>query len=399
MRSFWATVILAFTVTHMANAADLSKPEAVGLSSEKLAVIDKAIQADIASGKMSGATVSIMRKGKLAYHKAFGNRGVGGTDAPLKTDDIFRIYSMTKPITSAAIMMLVEDGKLGLDDPVSQYIPAFSDPKILKGGKLNKAEKAITVRDLLRHTSGIVYGFFGKSEARAEYNKVDLYSIKQSTSDMVGKLAALPLEHQPGTAWEYSHSTDVLGHLVEIVSKQPLDQFFKDRILTPLNMKDTAFFVPSKKAERIVAPKFKGLSDPLIAPNYLSGGGGLVSTASDYLKFATMVMNKGRHGDKQILKAETIAQMTSNQLGDIRPGNYDLLGPENGFGLGFSVRLTDEGRAAGSKGDLWWGGYAGTYFWIDPAKELIVVFMMQQPDQRAAMRPKLRNWVYSALTD
>ncbi len=399
MRSILLSVFCLFLFSQNAVALDTVKPETVGLSSNKLAEIDKALEADIAAGKLSGATVSVMRKGKLAYHKAFGTRGKDGAPGPLKTDDIFRIYSMTKPITSVATMMLVEEGKINLKDPVSDYIPAFADTNVLEAGKMMPVKNAMTIQDLMRHTSGIVYGFFGDTPTRTEYKKVDLYGIQQTNSDLSGKLAALPLEHQPGTAWEYSHSTDVLGHIVEIASKQSLDSFFKERILGPLGMKDTAFYVTANNKDRIAEPKFKGLSNPLVAPKLLSGGGGMVSTAPDYLKFATMMMNEGKYEGGRILKAETIKQMTTDQLGDIRPGNYDLLGKENGFGLGFSVRLTDEGRAAGSKGDYWWGGYAGTYFWIDPARELITVFMMQQPDQRAPMRPRLRGWVYNALTD
>lgn len=398
MRHLWISFFLLFTA-QAAMAMDVTKPENVGLSSEKLAAIDTALNADIAAGKISGATLSIMRKGKLAYHKAFGTRGKDGAAGPLKTDDIFRIYSMTKPLTSVAIMMLVEEGKIGLDDPVSAHIPAFANAKVLKEGKLIPAENAITVKDLLRHTSGIVYGFFGDTPVRTEYNKVDLYGIKQSTGEMVAKLASLPLEHQPGTTWEYSHSTDVLGHVVEIVSKQSLDIFFRDRILTPLEMQDTGFYVSADQKDRIVEPTFKGLSNPLIAPNLLSGGGGLMSTAPDYLKFTTMLINKGRYNEKILLKPETVEKMTRDQLGDIKPGNYNLLGKENGFGLGFSVRLTDAGTTRGTKGGYWWGGYAGTYFWVDPAKELITVFMMQQPELRAPMRLRVRNWVYGALTD
>ncbi len=399
MRSFLLSVLCLFLFSQSAFAQDIVKPETVGLSSAKLAEIDKALKADISAGKLSGATISIMRKGKLAYHKAFGTRGKDGAPGPLKTDDIFRIYSMTKPITSVAIMMLVEEGKISLDDPVSNYIPAFAETKVLAAGKMMPVKNAMTVRDLMRHTSGIVYGFFGDTPTRTEYKKVDLYGIQQTNSDLSGKLAALPLEHQPGTAWEYSHSTDVLGHIVEIASKQSLDSFFKERVLEPLGMKDTAFFVTADNKDRIAEPKFKGLSNPLTAPRLLSGGGGLVSTAPDYLKFAVMMMNEGKYEGGRLLNSETVKQMTTDQLGSIRPGNYNLLGRENGFGLGFSVRLTDEGRTVGSKGDYWWGGYAGTYFWIDPAKELITVFMMQQPDQRAPMRPRIRGWVYDALMD
>lgn len=398
MRTMFIFISLFFAA-NLAAAAPMSSPEAVGLSPEKLAIIDTEINAEIAAGKLSGATFSILRKGKLGYHKAFGTRGKDGSTGPLKVDDLFRIYSMTKPITTVALMQLMEQGKIKLSDPVSQYIPAFASAKVLSPEGLKAQENPITIADLLRHTSGVVYGFFGDTPTRTEYKKVDLTGTKQSTSEMVAKLASLPLEHQPGTTWEYSHSTDVVGHVIEIVSGRPLDEYLSAEIFTPLSMKDTAFYVPQSKKDRIVEPTFRGLSNPLVAPNYLSGGGGLMSTAEDYLIFCSMLLEGGTYNGQQILKSETISLMNQNQLGDIQPGNYNLLGKGYGFGYGFAVRLGEEGNIAGSKGDFWWGGYAGTYFWIDPAEDMIAVFMMQQPDQRAPLRPRIRNWVYNALVD
>ncbi len=395
-------MILLLAVAHFSNGAfaeGVTAPEKIGLSSEKLEVIDDNLRADIKNGSISGATLSVMRQGKLAYHKAFGTRGKGAAPGPLKTDDIFRIYSMTKPITSVGIMMLIEQGKISLNDPVAKFIPAFADTKVMELGELYTPDNPITIADLLRHTSGIVYGFFGDTEVRAEYQKVDLYDVNQTTAEMVGKLASLPLEHQPGDAWEYSHSTDVLGRVIEVVSKKRLDQFLEEEILNPLGMKDTAFFVAEEKEGRIVEPEFQGLSDPRKEPNLHSGGGGLMSTADDYLIFASMMLNGGLYNGKRFLKEETVTLMTQDQLENARPGNYDLLTDENGFGYGFSVRLEDQGFAAGSKGSYWWGGYAGTYFWIDPAEDLIIVFMIQQPDQRTAYRPLVRNWVYDAIID
>jgi len=380
-------------------AAETVAPEKVGLSTEKLQVINNNIRSDIRDGKISGATVSVMRQGKLAYHQAFGTRGKGAAPGPLKTDDIFRIYSMTKPITTVGVMMLIEQGKVGLNDPVAKFLPAFADTKVMELGDLYTPDNPITIADLLRHTSGIVYGFFGDTEVRSEYQKVDLYDVNQTTTEMVSKLAALPLEHQPGDAWEYSHSTDVLGRVIEVVSGQRLDQFFAEEILGPLGMKDTAFYVAEEETGKIVEPEFKGLSDPRKVPNLHSGGGGLMSTADDYLIFSSMMLNGGKYDGKRLLKTETVAMMTQDQLDGVRPGNYDLLTDENGFGFGFAVRLEDQGFAAGSKGSYWWGGYAGTYFWIDPIKELIIVFMIQQPDQRTAYRPRIRNWVYEAIED
>ncbi|WP_169542858.1 serine hydrolase domain-containing protein [Sneathiella aquimaris] len=393
----FAAILLLFSGPVIAE--ETTPPEKVGLSSKHLEKIDQGLKDHIAEGKINGASLSIMRKGKLVYHKAFGTRGGDAAKGPLKVNDIHRIYSMTKPITSVGIMMLVEKGKINLNDPVSRYIPAFSRSKVLKQGQLLPVEKAITIKDLLRHTSGIVYGFFGDTEARTEYKKINLYDINKPTAQIIDEIASLPLEHQPGTTWEYSHSTDVLGHIIEIVSGQKLDTYLSEKILSPLGMKDTAFSVPLAKKNRVVEPTFQGLSDPFADRNYLSGGGGLFSTSEDYLKFTSMMLNKGIYDGTRYLEEKTIEMMTSNQLGSIRPGNYDLLGKENGFGLGVSIRLTKDGQPAGSKGDYWWGGYAGTYFWIDPQKEMIAVYMMQQPDQRRAMRSLIRNWVYAALMD
>ncbi len=388
---------LCFFTTFSAWAMEVVSPEKAGLSADKLAVIKTAIETDIADGKLGGATLSIMRHGKLGYHQAFGTRGKGASEGPIKTDDIFRIYSMSKPITSVAAMILVERGKLSVSDPLSKYVPAFANTTVLVDGKRVPQDKPITIADLLRHTSGVVYGFFGDTPTRTEYKKVNLYDPNQTNQQMAEKLAALPLEHQPGTKWEYSHSTDILGYVIEVASGTELTQFITDEILTPLKMTDTSFYVEEADKDRVVEPIYPGLLNPMQKPTYLSGGGGMLSTADDYLTFCSMLLNKGSLNGVQILKPETIEMMTKNQLGDIRPGNYDLLGPENGFGYGFSVRLTDEGRAKGAKGDYWWGGYAGTYFWIDPANELITVFMMQAPALRAPYRPRIRGWVYDAL--
>jgi len=383
-----------------AQAIDRADPATLGFDGAKLAEITTALKADIAAGKLNGATVSVLRGGRLAVHQAIGTRGGKGDGAgqPLKTDDLFRIYSMTKPIVSVATMMLVEQGKVALTDPVSKFIPAFADTKVLELGELYAPDQPITIADLLRHTSGIVYGFFGDTEVRSQYKKAGLFDITVSTEEHMNRLAALPLESQPGENWEYGRSTDVLGRVVEVVSGQPLDRFLKSEILDPLGMKDTAFHLTAKDQARIVEPGFPGLLDPLVKPVYLSGGGGLMSSAPDYLNFVQMLLNGGSLNGKTILKPETVADMATDHLGDARPGLYDLLTDDYGFGYGFAVRLEDNGFAAGSKGDYWWGGYAGTYFWVDPAKDMAVVFMMQAPEMRNHYRPLLRNWVYGAMT-
>jgi CubicO group peptidase (beta-lactamase class C family) len=391
---FLAVLLL---IVSAASATEITRPETVGFDSTKLALIDTKLTDDIAANVVNAATLSIMRKGKLVYHKAFGTRGPGASSGPLKTSDIFRIYSMTKPITSVAVMMLVEQGRIKLNDPLSKYVPAFAGTKVMKLGKLYPQDKAITIADLLRHTSGIVYGFFGDTEVRSLYRTAGLRDDRQTLETWANKLAALPLEHQLGKVWEYSHSIAVLGRVVEVASGQQLDQFLKEHIFDPLGMNDTGFYVPSHKVHRIVEPLVLGLSNPAIKPRLLSGGGGLMSTAKDYLAFCTMMLNGGSYKGHQLLKSETVAEMTRNQLGDIQPGNYNLLGGNSGFGYGFAVRLTSGGFSPQSKGSYRWAGYAGTHFWIDPENQMIVVFMIQNPGQSRRYIRNVPTWVYGAL--
>jgi CubicO group peptidase (beta-lactamase class C family) len=380
-----------------ASATEITDPESVGFDSRKLALIDKKLTDDIAANVVNAATLSIMRKGKLVYHKAFGTRGPGSSPGPLKTDDIFRIYSMTKPVTSVAVMTLAEQGLIKLNDPLSKYIPAFARTKVMELGKLYPQDKAITIADLLRHTSGLVYGYIGDTEVRSLYKKAGLRDNSQTLEAWANRIAALPLEHQPGEVWEYSHSTTVLGRVIEVASGQKLDHFLKENILDPLGMIDTGFYVPSNMTHRIVEPQAARLSNPAIKPRLLSGGGGLVSTPQDYLAFCTMMLNGGSYKGHRLLKPETVAKMTSDRLGNIRPGNYNLLGGNPGFGYGFAVRLSAGHRSPESKGSYWWAGYSGTHFWIDPEKEMIVVFMIQNPGQSRHYRRKIRSWVYGAL--
>ncbi len=393
-----ALLSIVFLYPSLLWAHEMVDPASVGISVGELASIEQTITDDITAGNMSGATLSIMRKGKLAYHKAFGTRGGGASQGAMKTDDIFRIYSMTKPITSAAIMKLAEEGKLNIKDPLHKYIPEFKNTTVLVDGNRIPQQNQITIEDLLRHTSGIVYGFFGDTPTRTEYKKVNLYDPSQSNKDMALKLANLPLEHQPGTNWEYSHSTDVLGHVIEVASGQNLGAYLQAEILEPLGMSDTDFHVPADKKDRVVEPQYPGLLNPMMKPTYQSGGGGLMSTADDYLTFTSMMLNKGSFNGVQILKPETVDLMTTDQLGSITGGNYDLLTNGYGFGYGYAVRKGDVAAIAGTKGDYWWGGYAGTYFWVDPEKELIVVYMMQAPKLRAPYRAKIRGAVYRALS-
>jgi len=318
-------------------------------------------------------------------------------------DSIFRIYSMTKPIVSVAALMLVEEGKMQLADPVAKFIPELKDLKVgvEKGGSLElvASSRPITIHDLLRHTSGLTYGVFGKSMVKELYTKNGVDSWDHTNADLVKKLASVPLMFQPGSTWEYSRSTDVLGHVIERVSGQNLDRFLEERILKPLGMRDTAFYVDPAKHGRIAEPFAK---EPLInvrtKPKYLSGGGGMVSTAADYLRFAQMLLNGGELDGVRILSRKTVDYMTSDHLGGVRGPAY-LPGPGYGFGLGVKVRTSaGEADSPGSIGDYDWGGLGGTYFWVDPKERLIGIWMMQAPGPRVYYRRLMRAMVYGAMT-
>ena len=401
----------------LAQAAPLpqSSPEEVGMSSERLGRLDAAMQKAVESGELPGAVVLIARDGQLVYAKSFGWQD-RDRKIPMRTDSIFRLYSMTKPVVSVAAMMLVEEGRLGLQEPVSKYIPEFKDMKVgvestdAEGKpvlKLVDAKQQITVQDLLRHTSGRTYGVLGASNAVTKmYTDADLFSQKWVLADFCRALAKLPLQFQPGTTWEYSHSTDVLGRVVEVASGQALDGFLAERIFEPLKMVDTAFQVPPEKQDRLAQPMpdvYSGKTPELIdfskPQTFFAGGHGLVSTAGDYLRFAQMLANGGELEGARILGPRTVEYMTSNHVNpQIDKGPAWLPGPGYGFGLGFATRI-DRGQSEwpGSPGDFYWAGYAGTYFWIDPEEELVPVLMSQEPLRRQYYRVQLRNLVYQSI--
>jgi len=387
------------------------KPEAVGLSGERLGQLSAALKNDIEKGLIPGATLLVARHGKIAWFEAMGTRDPASR-APMTKDAIFRIYSMSKPVTSLAVMMLVEDGKIALSDPVSKYIPQLGGLKVgvEKPGasgptlELEPVRREMTIQDLLRHTSGLTYGIFGTGLVKKAYLDAKVWEDYPSNPELVDRLAKLPLMHQPGATWEYSHSTDVLGRVIEVVSGRTLGEFFTARILGPLGMRDTAFYVadPAKHA-RIVEPFANDrsiglgaeLNDPRVVQKWESGGGGLVSTTMDYARFTQMLLNGGSLNGKRLVSPKTVAYMASDHLG---AGVASGPGPGYGFGLGFAVRK-DAGMAPlpGTVGEYYWGGAAGTYFWIDPKEDLVVVYMMQSPKQRVAARNLLRNMVYGAL--
>jgi len=374
--------------------------ERVGLCAKRLARIGPHFQKYLDDGRLSGVLTLVARKGQLAYLDARGKMDID-SGRGLEPDSIFRIYSMTKPVTSVAAMMLYEEGRFQLDDPISRYLPAFAETRVFTGGTARKPEtmaleRAITFRDLFTHTSGLTYGFMGASPVDAMYrlNGLDGGTTELSTADFMLKLAEMPLQFQPGARWNYSMSTDVLGHLVEVISGKTLDDFFHERIFTPLGMFDTGFHVPAAQAARLTTNYSKrkdGSLQVADAPatsrylrprKFLSGGGGLVSTAADYLRFCHMLLNRGELGGARLLGRKTVDYMTRNHLpsgGDLTSMGQPVFSETSydgiGFGLGFSVML-DPSRAQviGSPGEYAWGGMASTMFWNDPEEMKVLTY-------------------------
>jgi CubicO group peptidase (beta-lactamase class C family) len=409
---------LLLSTRAFADPLPTATPESVGFSPERLGRITDVLRSDIAKGTIPGAVLLISRHGKIAYFES-----LGSLDPQAKStmgwDAIFRIYSMSKPITSVATMILFEEGKLALSDPVGKYIPQLGTVKVgvekadAGGGaptlELVAPRRPISVQDLLRHTSGLTYGFFGDGLVKKAYVDAKLLAESPSNAEFVDRLATLPLAYQPGSTWDYSHSTDVLGRLVEVVSGRTLYEFEKARILDPLGMKDTSFYVTDKtKQDRIVEPFPNDRSigvgaefnDPRVAGKWESGGGGMVGTAMDYARFLQMLLNGGTLDGKRIIGPKTVAYMTADHMGGgAVPGPLYLPGAGFGFGLGFAVRK-DAGVSPfpGSVGEYNWGGAGGTYFWVDPKENMFVVFMMQSPKHRVPYRYLLKDMIYAAIT-
>jgi len=387
-----------------------STPRDAGLNPDRLARLASTLQAQIDQRRLPGAVAMIGRRGRVAWTHVAGEL-VPGSGVPMREDALFRIFSMTKPLVSVAIMMLVEDFRIRLADPIERYVPEFARATVLveDGGGLREEalQRPITVQDLLRHTSGLTYDFVGTREIHRRYAQAKLHEPTQDNAEQARRLAALPLAHQPGSRWEYSRSTDLLGRLVEIVSGQRLGEFLQTAILGPLGMRDTGFSVPGDQAHRIaepygVDPDSGGavkLFDPRRVPNFESGGGGLMSTMADYTRFLRMLAGGGRLDEARLLSRDTLAFMTADHLGDI-PHDAPQLPPGHGFGLGFAVR-TYPGLAPlpGAVGSFFWGGIAGTTFWVDPARELFACMMVQAPMQRDELRMLFRTMVYAALDD
>jgi len=384
-------------------------PEEVGLSSDQLARIEAVTQKHIDSGVVPGAVMLVARRGKIAWYKSMGFRDRAAKDA-MRQDAIFRIYSMTKPIVSVGIMMLLEEGHFILNDPVAKFIPEFAAQKV--GVEVNgqlelvPLQRPMTVQDLLRHTSGITYDHTGNSLVQQLYQQSRLRSRKITNAEHAAMVASLPLMAQPGAEWNYSRSTDVLGRIIEVVSGKTLGAFLTERILAPLQMAETAFHTGAENAGRLAEPfatdPWSGekvqLFDMLERPAMESGGGGLVSTTMDYARFCQMLLNGGTLDGTRLIGRKTLELMASDHLGPHVKVCSPLMPPGHGFGLGFAVR-TDKGMAPfpGSPGQFFWSGMAGTFFWIDPAEDMFAVLMMQGPGQREYIRAFFRSLVYAAI--
>jgi CubicO group peptidase (beta-lactamase class C family) len=369
----------------------------------------------VGKARLPGAVALIARRGQVLLHETVGQQDPSNS-VPMGLDSIFRIYSMTKPIVSVAVMMLMERGALLLGDTVAQHLPEFADVKLtthISGHSVqHRPRTAPTVQDLLRHTSGLTYEILGTEPIQRQYAQAQLASRDRTNREFAQALAAIPLQFEPGTVWEYSRATDLLGALVEVVSGQTLGAFLQDNILGPLGMVDTSFVVPPEKHHRIAEPFEKdpdgGIALRLIdvrKPVALeAGGAGLASTSADYARFLQCLLNGGELDGQRILSNATVRYMTSDHLGGIgvhRAGRSgELLPPGHGFGLGFAVRLGEGVSAmAGSKGLYYWGGIAGTTFFVDPAKDFFALMMIQAPNQRDYYRPLFRNLVYAALLE
>jgi CubicO group peptidase (beta-lactamase class C family) len=386
-----------------------AKPESLGLSPARLQRMSDAFKREVDKGTIPGVTVLVSRKGRIGWFDAIGRQSPSAS-APMAKDTIFRIFSMTKPIVSVGIMMLLEEGQFLLADPVAKFIPEFSGQKVgvERHGRLElvPVQRPMTIQDLLRHTSGITYDHTGNSLVQQLYQQSRLRSRKLTNQDHAAMVAGLPLICQPGSEWNYSRSTDILGRIIEVVSGKSLGAFLTERILAPLQMAETAFHTAEENAGRLAEafPNDPWTGDKVQLFNMLekpvmeSGGGGLVSTTMDYARFCRMLANGGTLDGAGIIGRKTLQLMASDHLGPNVRIEGTLLPAGHGFGLGFAVR-TQAGMApfAGSVGQFFWSGMGGTFFWIDPAEDLFAVFMSQGPGQREYFRSLMRTLVYAAI--
>ncbi|MCK5369204.1 MAG: beta-lactamase family protein [Cyclobacteriaceae bacterium] len=390
-----------------------TNPEKGGFETEKLIILDSILKSYVTEKKIAGGVALIARKGEISYLKSFGMKDVE-LNIPMTDDAIFRIASMTKAVTTIGVMMLFEEGHFKLDDPISKFIPEFSNMSVLGG---EKVKQEITIRHLLTHTSGLSIAFMGPQEIYDLYTKNNIYGGFGKTTgtigEMVKRLAKLPLVHQPGEKFQYGTSADVLGYMIEIISGNTLADFFKERIFDPLSMSDTYFYLPKNKESRLAAlygmneqgqlqkivgeakSGFLNYSDyDTYASNkyYYSGGGGLLSTVSDYYKLLQMLLNNGIFNDIQILSRETVEMMTSNQTDD-------LFNEKGGFGFGFAISKGSSETGKRSKGSYSWLGLFRTHFWVDPKQELIGILLTQTNPNKSDIHKKFNNLVYQSIAD
>jgi len=394
-------------------------PAGAHFNKDKLARVTEFFKNEVATGKISGAIVLIQQHGKPVYHEFFGVQDVT-SKAPMSDQTIFRLFSMTKAITAVVSMMLVEDGKIKLDDPVSKYIPSFADVKV--GVEKKAADGAatlelvpptrpMTVKDLMTHTSGVTYGFYGDSLVRKAYKAANIYQGDFDLAELAERIAKLPLHNQPGGLWQYGHSTDILARVMEVASGKSLFQLEKDKLLDPLGMKDTSFFVTDpEKVKRLAQPmpndsdfRVGRINDPTAVKKWESASGGMVSTMGDYARFVQMLLNGGTFEGKTYLKPETFKLMTKDYVG---PGSgverdfFYFPGDGFGFGLGLAVR-TDPGNAKppppGDLGELKWDGASGCYFVVDPKQDMFFVLMEQTPSERQRIQRRLKLLIYEAM--
>ena len=388
-----ALVAVAFQTALAAGpqALPTAKAENVGMSTERLARLSEGMKSLVDQGRLAGAVTMVARRGRVIEFEATGKRDIAG-NLPMQKDSIFRIYSMTKPITGVAMMMLFEEGKWQLNDPVATYIPEFADLKVYGTGAngdmvLQDQVHPVTMRELMSHTGGFTYGYFSNTPVDKLQREANLLDVHNTLDEFIKRVAKLPLNSQPGSQWHYSVSVDIQGYIVQKLSGMPFEEFLEKRIFKPLAMVDTAFYVPAEKLKRFAelydydeSGKFHVLTgglnhDYAAKPALSSGGGGLVSTATDYMRFCQMLLNGGQLDGVRLLSPRTVELMRTNVLTPSMP----TLSPGAGFGLDFAV-YTDVVAAGGyyGKGTFYWGGAAGTWFWIDPTDDLIVIGMIQQ---------------------
>ena len=391
-------------------------PATVGLSAAGLDRLGAAMQRFVDDGDLSGAVTAVARHGKIAHFEAFGKQDIAA-DVPMAKDTIFRIYSMTKPVVGVALMTFFDDGRFALEDPVSQHIPEFKDLKVaVRDGENGQpvvadAEHEMTIRELVSHTGGLTYGFFSRSQVDTLYQQANILDRNSTLREMVGKLANIPLRQQPGTQWHYSVGVDVQGHLVEVLAGKPLDRVLRERVFEPLGMSDTGFWVQEAARPRFAALYRQVRGGELRAvpfgeywtkPKLLSGGGGLVSTAMDYLRFCQMLLNGGELDGARVLEPETVRLMHTNQLpatvGFIDPR---MAAPGHAFGIDFAIVEQPDGMAdhALAKGEYWWYGIGGTWFGVNPVQDLAIVGMIQNMGGRSARRARIQSKriVYDAI--